>query len=526
MSSEGPASSAESATDPRFTLGPWVVDPRLDQIEADGRVVKLEPRTMRLLAVLAQARGALVTTEQLMDGVWTGLVVTTSSLYEAVALLRRALGTDAGGGQAVVSVPRKGYRLRWPVGRPEGPALGGKSIAVLPFRARRLPEALDFVSESLTADLIGELSRQPDWLIVARGTMMTYAAQAMASPEVGRQLGARFVVEGSVELIDDELVVTVQVIDVPSGTQTWAETIQLPLSSWDAAARTVVARLSRALKFEVLQIMTRSASPADGPIAQARILASRAWVELFARPESAATNERALHWARQAHAADPALALASVCLATCHWRAAQFGWFADEPATLLDMAAGHAERAVAIDPQDPDAHYVHGLVAYGRGETARAEESLRHCIRLSASFAPAYGLLALVRTRRGFPEEAASWCGRAFATSPREPLRAVWHLARAWAALAQSDFRTALEESQRSMAVNPDFATCYLPGAAAAHALGLTELSTAWTRRLHERTVFKSLQAVRERMPPATEPAHRQQMDALVGWLRGAGLQE
>jgi tetratricopeptide (TPR) repeat protein len=247
-------------------------------------------------------------------------------------------------------------------------------------------------------------------------------------------------------------------------------------------------------------------------------------VELFARPETRSSNELAAGWAEQARALEPESALASVCLATTDWRAAQFGWDAIGRTELLARALAHAERAIHSGPRDPDAHYALALIAYSRGETARAEEALRHCIRLSASFAPAYGLLALIRTRRGFAQETRALSDRAFALSPREPLRAVWHLANAWAALALGDFRSALEESQFSMSVNPDFATCYITGAAAAHQSGSHELAQAWIRHLRERTVFHSVTLIRDRLPPATEAAHRRQMDELAGWMLAAGL--
>jgi DNA-binding winged helix-turn-helix (wHTH) protein/tetratricopeptide (TPR) repeat protein len=520
-----PRTFPDPGADSRFMLGRWRVDPRLDRIEADGRSVKLEPRSMRLLVALADARGELVTTDQLLDRVWPGLVVTPSSIYEAVAQLRRSLGTDAEGRHAVATVPRKGYRLAWSTHPPApGPSLGDKSIAVLPLRLRRVPEELAFIGHRLTAELIAELSRQPEWWVVAHGTMLSFAAQELPAGDIGRQLGARFVVEGVAERNGEALAITLQVVDTVDSTQSGTDSIVVPFASWESAARTVVARLSRGLKFDVLQRLSLRSPRADSPKAQAYTLAARAWVELFSRPESAATNERALAWAMQGLCVDPTLALAHVCLATCHWRAAQFGWQDGDPRTALDTAARHAETAVASDLQDPDAHYIHSLVAYSHGETVRAEEALRHCLVLNASFAPAYGLLALVRTRRGHPEEAAGWCARAFAISPREPLRAVWHLATAWAALSLGDFRGALDAAQRGMAVNPDFATCYLAGAAAAQALGVDELTRSWLRRLQDRTVFNSLEAVQRRMPPATEPAHRRQMDELLALLRQAGL--
>lgn len=483
---------------------------------------------MRLLSTLAAARGELVSTGTLMDRVWGDVIVTPSSLYEAIAQLRRVLGKDEEGRHFIVTVPSRGYLLRMPGAAAPGPGPASqprRAIAVRPFRARRLPASHAFLPDIVTEDLISELSRQPELFVVARGTMLTLADSALASPELGRQLGARFVVEGLIESRGAEWRVTAHVIDAEEGTQTWADTITVAADAWPEVGALVVGRLARALDFELRDATAHGGDASPGAMAlDARTLATRAWIELFARPESRLSNEQAAQWAEQALAIDGQLALAAVCLATVDWRAAQFGWSPLGRAELLDRALGHAERAVELGPRDPDASYVLALISYSRGETARAEEALRHCIRLSASFAPAYGMLALIRTRRGFPQESRELCQTAFALSPREPLRAVWHLANAWAGLACGDYDWALEESQRGMAVNPDFATCYITGAAAAHLCGAPDLARAWATRLRERTVFKSVRAMRERLPPASEVAHRQQMDRLAGWMLAAGL--
>jgi DNA-binding winged helix-turn-helix (wHTH) protein len=90
----------------RFTLGPWQVNVPLDTVSAAGAEHKLEPRSMRLLVLLAQAGGELVSADALLAGVWPGLVVTPSSLYDAVAQLRKVLGPEH-----IATVARKGYRL-------------------------------------------------------------------------------------------------------------------------------------------------------------------------------------------------------------------------------------------------------------------------------------------------------------------------------------------------------------------------------------------------------------------------------
>ena len=89
----------------------WRVDPWLDEMSRDGQVIKLEPRTMRTLIYLAEHAGEVVSIETLLDKVWSGVVVTHDSVYQAIATLRRALGEGGDGSSYIVNVPRRGYRL-------------------------------------------------------------------------------------------------------------------------------------------------------------------------------------------------------------------------------------------------------------------------------------------------------------------------------------------------------------------------------------------------------------------------------
>ena len=211
----------------KFTMGTWQVNVSLDEVTGNGQLHKLEPRAMRLLAVLAQAGGEVVSGDALLTAVWPGLIVTPSSLYDAIAQLRKVLGPDHIG-----TVPRKGYRLVTPVGavtpvKPPPaaaeveparadetePRLGLRSVAVLPFGAHGLPDSLSFLSESLTGALISELSRQPGLTVVALGTMLTFGQRRPPPQELAHELGARFVVDGQLELHADTLHVSVQVAD-------------------------------------------------------------------------------------------------------------------------------------------------------------------------------------------------------------------------------------------------------------------------------------------------------------------------
>lgn len=511
----------------RFGLGPWQVQVALDEVSAEGRVHRLEPRSMRLLVALAQAGGELVTADTLLDAVWPGIVVTPSSLYDAVAQLRKVLGPEH-----IATVPRKGYRLATPVSlqaaaaETTGRGLGPRSVAVLPFGTQGLPETLGFLSESLTGDLIAELSRQPGLTVVARGTMLTLGQSHLPPQQLALELGARFVVDGLIALRDDTLRLSVQVADGWRGTQTWADTVELPVTAWHATATVVVGRLARALHFELNDLAAHPASSVGDLELQARAFSAQAWVQLFARPQTRETNEAATALAGRALALAPRLAQAWMCEAFCDWRAATYGWSEMPIAEQRQRALARAERAVELDPRDPDAHYVLGLVAVHHSQLLRAEEAFHHCLRLASSFAPAHGLLGMVRQRRGFPAETAAHCDRAFALSPREPLRAIWHASKGQALLDLDDLHGALEEVQRGLAVNPAFPQLYLIGAAAAQALGAHAQASTWVALLRERTAFCSVAALRLRQGPAYAPAAQHSFERLVDLLRQAGLPE
>jgi tetratricopeptide (TPR) repeat protein len=291
----------------------------------------------------------------------------------------------------------------------------------------------------------------------------------------------------------------------------------------------VVGRLARALRFELNDLASQEPlAPASDAEVQARAFAAQAWVQLFARAQTPDTNQRATRLARSAVALAPELSQGWMCLAYADWRAGHYRWSDEARDEQLARALAEAERAVTLDPRDPDAHYVLALSAgYSRGERLRSAEVLRHCLRLSPSYAPAYGLLAMSAERHGHHDEARALCDKAFELSPLEPLRVIWHWVRAEASLATGDPLTALHEAQRGMAVNPSYGQLYLVGAVAAWRLGMVAQSHQWVATLRlDHPAFGRLATVRQTMERTYDPACIGQMHSLLDTLREAGLPE
>jgi DNA-binding winged helix-turn-helix (wHTH) protein/tetratricopeptide (TPR) repeat protein len=559
MKAASPIAAAPSAAPVPMRIGQWRVEAAMDEIVLGTQRTKLEPRCMRLLLALAGDPGRVWGVEDLLNAVWPGLVVTSNSLYQAVAELRRILHADAQTGAFIATVPRKGYRMVAPVvlgpvaGTPEaGPrdaamppsfsagtdvadhsalpargSLGPRSVAVLPFRTRGLPEALGFLRESLLGELVAELSRQPQLATIARGTMLGYADQAVDYQQLAAQLGVRFVVDGSIDSMGAQaeggLRIVADLVDTSSGQQIWSETLALDRHAWPTLGQQVVGRLARVLNLEVAAGAVRRPAPQDGAASQALGTALRAWVELYCRPQTRDTNDRAWQWAREALQADDALAVAWNALAYCEWRAAQYAWHRRARGDLLQDALQHAGQAIERDPRDPEPPYTVALCTFSLGEPLRAEAALRHCLGLSPSYAPAYGLMGLVRTMLGHPEEAAAWSARAFALSPHEPLRAIWHWSEAWASLELDDAASALLHAQRGMTANPDFPSCHLAAAVASHRLGDATLTARCIRFLRDSTVFSSIEGIQRNLPLVQLSRHG---GRVLADLRAVGLPE
>lgn len=497
-----------------WMVGRWQVDPAADTLALGAHTVKLEPRTMRLLVALAERPGQVCTSEALLDAVWPGVVVTGHSLYQAIGELRAVLKTDALTPEFIATVPRKGYRLVAPVSRAvtvspasaaveataEDDAPHTRTVAVLPFRDLGLPAELSFILDTLLGDLVLELSRQPGITTIARGTMLSYRGLTVSPRRIGDELNVRYVVDGSIAHVGDRLSITCELIEAANGMAIASESVDVPVANWPELAQRVVGRLVRAWRLELSEHASRVFDTGGSERASGLELAMRAWVELYCRPQNRGTNDRAWIWAREAVQRDASIGAGWNAIAYCEWRAAQYGWHEMPWAQLLGDAVTHAERATALSPNDPDAHYTLGLATYTSGQTARAEATLRHCLQISASYAPAYGLLALVRSVQGHPEESSALCERALALSPREPLRAIWHWADACAASMLGRDRDALERATRGIAANPSYPAPYLVAAVSAHRLGRRDEAARYVTVLRN-SAFSSIELLRHQLP-------------------------
>jgi TolB-like protein len=219
---------------PSFSFGDFRFLPRTGELWRGEVDVKLTPRAAAVLAVLVHQSGQLVTKQELLDEVWKASAVGDEALTSCIQELRRAVGDDARQPRYIETRYRRGYRLLAPVGptsmekrsagMPTVRELPDKpSIAVLPFQNMSGDADQDYFADGVVEEIITALSRFRSLFVIARNSSFTYKAQEVDVRQVGRELGVRYVLEGSVRKAGGRVRIIVQLIACETESHLWAE---------------------------------------------------------------------------------------------------------------------------------------------------------------------------------------------------------------------------------------------------------------------------------------------------------------
>jgi len=189
--------------------------------------IAIRSRALEVLYALVTRSGDLVIRDELLAAVWPGTVVEGSNLPVQIAALRRVLDMGRAEGSCIQTIPGRGYRLVTPVARvsPEaGLLLPDKpSIAVLPFANLSGDPEQEYFADGMVEEIITALSRIRWLFVIARNSSFTYKGQVVDLKQVGRELGVRYVLEGSVRKDGGLLRITAQLIDASTGSHLWAD---------------------------------------------------------------------------------------------------------------------------------------------------------------------------------------------------------------------------------------------------------------------------------------------------------------
>ncbi|MEE8188600.1 MAG: tetratricopeptide repeat protein [Kiloniellales bacterium] len=326
------------------------------------------------------------------------------------------------------------------------------SIAVLPFDNLSGDPEQEYFVDGMTEDLITDLSQVSGLLVIARNSVFTYKGKAVKVQEVGRELGVKYVLEGSVRRIGDRVRINAQLVSAEDGSHLWAERFDREITDVFALQDEVTQRIVSALAIKLTQGERERLSRASetNPEAYDMLLRGLEYLRRYTREdmrEARAYFERAI-------ALDPDFARGHADLALSLSNELRAGW-ADDPAATLERAMKHGRHALALDPTTREVYFALGSLYLRQRRHEDAMASNLTVLKLDPNYADSYAQMAWILIYAGRPEEALEFMSKAMRLNPRHAFfyRAI--LAQAYFHLER--FEKAAEELVKVNQLNPQF---------------------------------------------------------------------
>ena len=329
------------------------------------------------------------------------------------------------------------------------------SIAVLAFDNMSNESEHDFFADGIAEDIITALSRIDAFFVVARNSSFTYKGRAVDVQQVGRELGVRYVLEGSVRTAGTRMRVTAQLIDALSGRHVWAEkydrNIEDLFDIQDEITRNVVActqieiLISEASLFEGIE---EPSLPVWGLVCRAQRCISAGL--------SAESFVEGIRLTEQALALDASSGRAHQMMSFLRFHHMWMG-FAENPDEELRKARHHAERAVQLNNRDESAYWILGMVRLFDREHESAIAAMEKAIDINPNYSRGYGSLATVLNFAGDPKRAIEMNRIALRSNPIDPGNIFRYCGLSMSYVLLGAYDAALENARRIMQTNPDW---------------------------------------------------------------------
>jgi TolB-like protein len=397
--------------------------------------IAIGSRAMEVLRVLVAACGDVVAKDQIKAVVWPGTVVGDNNLTVHISALRRIFNQERADGSYIQTAPGRGYRFLPAVARGTADeALGALaisegsahppprlSIVVLPFANLSNDPDQDYFADGITDDLTTDLSRISGSFVIARSSAYTYKGKAIEARQVGRELGVRYILEGSVRRSGNRVRVNTQLIDADTDGHLWAERFDSYIGDLFTLQDEITSRIAVELNLEL--IGAEASRPAEHPDALHHILRGRAALSMPATPESYA---KAISLFAHALALDPHSVEAQSWLATALGsRAAEL--MTDSAELDIARAETLVGQVLMASPRHPVAHFAKGQLLRAQSRPQEAMPEFEAAIASNRNWAYALYALGQCKFLTGLIEEAIPLVEHAIRLSPRDPYVARWY---------------------------------------------------------------------------------------------------
>ena len=508
-----------------FFIGDWRVSPSEGLLTRGSESVRLEPKAMEVLVYFASRPNEVITREELERDVWLGALVGYDAVTNTIIKLRKALQDNARDPRFIATVPKRGYQLIAPITYPENenspelsPPVPGETVAdvqqksplrtihwygiaalvvilvagsawfwssqpsqpippansnnrlsppsivVLPFENLSDDSKQEYLAEGMTDDIITDLSRLSNILVISSNTSTTYKSKQVSAIQVGEDLNVRFVLRGSIRQLGNKIRLNVQLVNTKTGFNTWAQRYDRNLSEVFTVQDEVTNSIVKALAIKMTTQEQRRLAQRSTDNLKAYDFFQEGQ-RLF-KISTKATNEQAVEMYRKAIELDPQYGRAYGALAvtlTTNYRRG----LSDSPVETLNRALVLAKKAVSLNNTIPQTYWALGFVYVMQKEYDKAMVAATQSIKIAPNYADGYGLLAIINSYLGKPELAIEFNNKGIRLNPYYSFEYLISYGIAYYTLGDySAAITALEDAKRrnenSAEVKLFLAACYV----------------------------------------------------------------
>ena len=441
-------------------IGPFRLDAETGIVFRNAEPLALGQRAVALLRVLVERAGAPVSKAALMDAAWSGLAVEESNLTAQIAALRRVFREEPGGERWIETLPRRGYRFVGPVVATRNPPQEEgtevkPSIAVLPFENLSGDPEQEYFADGMVEEIITALSRMRWLFVIARNSSFTYKGRAVDVKQVGRELGVRYVLEGSLRKAGNRVRIAGQLIDASTGAHLWADRFEGGLEDifdlQDQVTASVVGTIGP--KLEQAEIERAKRKPTESLDAYDHYLRALSGIHQGTR-ESTTEALRLLYGALNL---DPEFSSAYGMAALCYDLRKWNGWVTNHAHEIAETER-LARRAAASGKDDAVALCTGGFaLAHVVGNLDDGAAYIHRALELNPNLATAWHFSGWVAAYCGEPEVAIEHVSRAMRLSPLDPFSFLAQGAIAFGHFVAARYDDAASWAQKAVREQPDF---------------------------------------------------------------------
>ncbi len=390
------------------------------------------------------------------------------------------------------------------------------SIAILPFTNMSGDPEQEYFSDGITEDIITDLSKIAGLTVIARNSSFTYKGRSVDIRTVGRDLGVRSVLEGSIRRADKRVRITAQLVDAATGGHLWAERYDRELTDIFEVQDDVTRRIVEALKVTLSPAENARLSAGGTSSTDAYDYVLRGRELLLGKTKNRETFEQSAKLFIRALEIDPNYPKAYAALSMAYNLDYQNRW-SDSPDSSLPLAKQYAEQAIEKDPNEPFARLVASWAAIFEKDLDRATSEVNTALRLNPNFALAYSNLGSIHNYSGRPLEAIPVLERAMRLDPAFKAQNLHFLGIAHLLAGKYETAAALLRERILLVPGTDFSRVFL-----ASALGyLSEVDEA-RRVWHELNEINPKYSFREHF--SRQPFRQEDVERVAQGLTKAGL--